>query len=213
MNTSYSLQARLWKEVLVLSIALLGMASIFFWSLREVSTVTFVMSILAVASGLLLAMSFSLSSFAYYWNFLDDKVVYRKQLGLLGYFFALAYAAVAVVTNPQLYIESFPENLATPEVGLGVLAMAIFTLMALVSNQGAVHILGGKLWKDILGLGYIAYALLVIRAIFLDGLLWHDWFLEAGASLTPRMTLTILGILVLCFRVSVPFHKQFSKKQ
>lgn len=212
MNTNSSLQARLWQEVLAFSIALAGLASIFFWFLQEQGWQVFAMTVLAVTSGVLLAMSFSLSSFAYYFDFLDSKVVYRKQLGLMGYFVALGYGLVAVSAKPALYIGAFPKSLFTIEVGLGVIAMAIFTVMALISNVKAVKLLGGKLWKDILGLGYIAYALLVIRGIFLDAVLWQQVFAGDVSSITPRMALTLLGTAVLCFRVSVPFHKQYVLK-
>ncbi len=214
MDTSFSLQKRLWQEVSLLSLALLSICAILFWFLLEKGIWSFIMTVFAGTSGVLLAMSFSLSSFAYYFNFLDSKVVYRKQLGLMGYFFAVAYGMMAVAAKPALYIQAFPGNLLTVEVGLGAAAMAIFTLMALISNTTATRLLGGKLWRNILGLGYIAYAILVIRGIFLDALLWQYWFALQGEAmtLTPRMFLTILGIVVLLFRASVPFHKKYSKK-
>jgi hypothetical protein len=172
----------------------------------------FLTSLLAGTSGFLLAMSFSLSSFSYYYDFLDSKVAYRKQLGLMGYFVALLYALCVAVQHPSRYLTAFPENLFTVEVGLGVVAMAIFTLMALISNNGAAQLLGGKLWKGILGLGYIAYAILVIRALFLDALLWQEWLATGETVFTVRMMLTMLGIVVLFFRASVPFHKKYIKK-
>lgn len=210
MNTPHSLQARLWQEVFLLSLAFLGLLSILFLPLLEKGSAVFSLSILAGTSGILLAMSFSLSSFAYYFNFLDSRVVYRKQLGLMGYFFALGYALLAASLYPERYIYSFPGNLLTMEVGVAVLAMAIFTVMACVSHVRAAQFLGGKLWKNILGLGYIAYALLVIRGIFLDASFWQAWFIEGTSTITPRMFLTVLGTLVLLFRASVPFHKKYS---
>lgn len=207
-----TLQTRLWQEVGVLSVAIATFWAILVWPLLAFDQAVFAGSILAGTSGILLAMSFSLSSFSYYFDFADDKVVYRKQLGLMGYFFALGYTVLTVINNPSLYIAAFPENLLTLEVGFGALAMAILTLMALISNRAAVQWLGGKLWKNILGLGYIAYALLVIRALFLDALLWDEWLATGGATFTVRMFLTVLGILVLLFRASVPFHKKYNKK-
>lgn len=186
----------------------LGILSVFLdWQNNESF---FLGSLLAGTSGVLLAASLSLSSFAYYFNFLDKKVVYRKYLGLLGYFFALAYTLLIVFGNPVLYFFSFPYNLFEPTIGLGFLAMVIFTLMALVSNQKAVQILGGKNWKTLLGLGYIAYAFLVIRAILLDGSTWESFLLGETNTFTVRMFLTILGTLVLIFRASVPFHQKFT---
>lgn len=209
MDTS-SLQTRLWQEVSILTFALLLLWGILLWPLMSEKPV-FLASVLAGTSGILLAMSFSLSSFSYYFNFLDSKVAYRKQLGLMGYFLALGYAVFTATQRPELYLYSFPGNILTIEVGLGAVAMAIFTLMAIVSNNRAAHLLGGRTWKGILGLGYIAYALLVIRAIFLDAARWQEWLITGEPLFTVRMGLTLLGIAVLVFRASVPFHKQFTQ--
>ncbi len=201
-----------WQETSILSFALVALLSVILWPLAERGVDVYIATILAGTSGVLLAMSFSLSSFSYYFDFLDRYVVYRKYLGLMGYFFALGYILVIASLNPSKYLYSFPDNLQSIEVGLGALAMAIFTLMALISNNKAVQLLGGKLWKNILGLGYVAYAILVIRAIFLDAYLWTNWFTMDKSVFTARMGLTVLGTAVLLFRASVPFHKKFFKK-
>lgn len=203
-------QKNFWQETSILTLALASLCIVFFWYLTEESIGVFIATVFAGTSGILLAMSFSLSSFSYYSNFLDSYVVYRKYVGLMGYYFAVGYVGVVAVLYPEKYLYSFPNNLWSIEVGLGAIAMSIFTVMALISNKQAVQILGGKLWKDILGLGYIAYAILVIRAIFLDAPLWQSFF-ENGSGFTARMGLTILGTVVLLFRVSVPFHKKFKK--
>lgn len=212
MDTVSSMQTRLWQDVGILALALVIVFGTLVWPLLETAPLVFLLSVLAGTSGILLAMSFSLSSFSYYYNFLDSKVVYRKQLGLMGYFFALAYALVAIYRAPDTYLNRWPENMMTVEVGLGAVAMIIFTIMALISNAAAVQWLGAKTWKSILGLGYIAYALLVIRGILLDAALWTDWFMTQEGIFTVRMFLTMLGIAVLLFRVSVPFHKKYIKK-
>ena len=212
METSVPTQTRFWQETGIFSIALLGLWSVILWPLFAKGSVVFFASLLAGTSGILLAMSFSLSSFSYYFDFLDAKVVYRKYLGLLGYFYALAYTGVVVMAHPQHYLADFPANLVSIEIGFGAIALGILTLMALVSNKKAIQILGGTLWKGILGWGYIAYALLVIRGIFLDAPLWQAWGSGMGEVFTVRMGLTILGIAVLLFRVSVPFHKKFSNR-
>lgn len=207
MNSNNSLQVRFWQEVSILTLALVILWGILLlpyahqgaWSI-------FFLSVLAGTSGILLAMSFSLSSFSYYFDFLDSSLVYRKYLGLMGYFFALAYASVAVYQNPRANL-----NFGDITVILGATAMMILTVMALISNQKAVQLLGGKLWKNILGLGYIAYALLVIRGILLDAPLWSQWLADLSAPFTVRMFLTLLGIAVLLFRVSVPFRQKYGK--
>ena len=209
MDTQSSFESQAWRKVGILTVALLGLWSVELFLMANAWDMSILLSVLAGTSGILLAMSFSLSSFGYYFNFLDSKLVYRKYFGLVGYFLALIYALLTAFLYPAIYAYSLPGSLLTIEVGFAVAAMGILTVMALVSNKKAITILGGRLWKNILGLGYIAYALLIIRGIFLDSALWAD-VLNGEIHFTVRMFLTALGFAVLLFRVSVPFHKKYA---
>jgi hypothetical protein len=207
MNSYQDIEKRMWQETGIITLALFCTWSAFVFSLTAIISLAALAQVLAGVSGVLLAMSFSLSSFGYYCNFLDTKLIYRKYLGLAGYFVALAYVLTMATQNPKFYIFGFTKNFFTADIFLGSIAMAIFTVMALISNKKALAMLGALRWKFILGLGYIAYALLVLRGILLDQALWTAWFAEPSTALSVRMILTVLGTLVLCFRASVPFHK------
>jgi DMSO/TMAO reductase YedYZ heme-binding membrane subunit len=197
----------MWQETGIIALALFCAWAVYVFGLGGALTLLSLAQILAGVSGVLLAMSFSLSSFSYYFDFLDTKLIYRKYLGLAGYFVALGYTLIMMVQKPDFYIFGFTKNFCGADILLGSIAMAIFTLMALISNKWALHILGPVRWKFILGLGYIAYALLVMRGIILDQELWRAWFADDISFLSVRMILTVLGMVVLCFRASVPFHK------
>ena len=133
MDTKISLEKKFWLQTSTLAFFLVLIWSIllipYFFTAGEG---VYVLNILAGTSGILLAMSFSLSSFAYYFDFLDSKLVYRKYLGLMGYFFALAYALIVAFLNPIMYIFSFPYNLFEPTIGLAIVSIAILTFMALI---------------------------------------------------------------------------------
>jgi hypothetical protein len=204
-ETFEDMQKKIWQEVGIIAIALASVWGMYVFAVDHEVSLLFFAKVLAGVSGIFLAMSFSLGSFSYYWNFLDSKLIYRKYFGLAGYYFALAYVAVAALIFPEIYVYGFRENFFTIDIFLGSSAMAIFTMMAIISNNQAMHILGPQRWKFLLGLGYIAYALLVIRGIFLDQAAW--------APLSVRMILTVLGTIVLLFRVSVPFHKTWYNKE
>jgi len=159
----------------------------------------------AGTSGMLLAYSLSLSTLGYYFNFLDSKVIYRKYLGLAGYFFALLYCFLLLVINPERYWYGFFENFWSADFILGLSAMAILTVMAAISADGALRALGPVRWRAILRLGYLAFFLLVLRGAILEGDMWHTWIVS-GSGLPPvRLFLSVVAMFVIFFRVSIVF--------
>ncbi len=167
----------------------------------------------AGTSGFLLAYSFSLSTLGYYFNFLDSKVIYRKYLGLMGYFFALGYSIMLLFVDPNRYFYGFFENFWSADFLLGLAAMAILTVMALISNNSALKLLGPKRWRSILRLGYLAFFLLVIRGIILEGDQWLAW-LVSGTGLPPvRLLLSVVAIFVIFTHYSLFFTEWQKKKK
>ncbi len=206
------LQNKLWANTWIIAFLVA-----FFWLeyvifLYSSFTLLSLASILAGTSGVLLALSFSLSSLGYYFDLFDRWIVYRKYLGLSGYYLALLYTVLVITLNPQFYLTHFGQNIFGIDMSLGFLAMFIFTGMAIISNNTMMLLIGPKLWRQLLGLGYIAYAILIVRAILLDSSKWIEW-IASDFSLPPiRLILTVLGLIVLLFRASVPFHKAWFNK-
>jgi DMSO/TMAO reductase YedYZ heme-binding membrane subunit len=159
---------------------------------------------LAATGGLLIGFSFALSGFAYYFNFLDTKVAYRKYLGLVGFWFAFIYALSLFLVDPDKYFFGFFANLLTADVLLGLGAMGILTFMALISRTKAMQWLGPQRWRKCLRLGYLAYALLVVRAVVVEWDVWTAWAENpAGRLPPPRLILSIFAVAVLLFRGSM----------
>ncbi|MCX7996916.1 MAG: ferric reductase-like transmembrane domain-containing protein [Patescibacteria group bacterium] len=166
----------------------------------------------AGTGAILIGTSFALSGICYFFNFADRHIGYRKYLGLLGYYSALAYALLLIPLEPERYWSGWPQTVLQPDVQLGLTAMAILTLMALVSNTKAMQLLGPERWREILRLGYVAYFLLVIRATYLDFELWTAWFAQPVTLPPFRLTLSVFAILVILLRIAVSIHKRFSLK-
>lgn len=208
-----SLAQKMWRTSWLLAFAVFNIFLVYVFFLDgSLSTLLSWSKAVAGTSAVLLGMSFSLSSFGYYFNFLDKQILYRKYLGLTGFWLALLYSVMLLFVNPARYFYGFFDNLGTADFVLGLSAMTIFTAMALISHNRAMQWIGPALWRQILGLGYVAYALLVIRALFIEGDQWIKWW-EAGSGLPPaRLVISVLAVAVLLFRISVPVAKFFRSK-
>ena len=175
----------------------------------------------AGTANFLLALSLSLSSFGYFFDFLDSKVIYRKYLGLLGYFSALIYSLLLFVANPDRYWYGFRENFWSSDIVLGLLAMAIFTGMAVISNDRAMLWIGPKRWRHYLRFGYLAFFLLVVRAalneslpVGADGIpeMWVSYLAHPDNVPPPRLLFSGVAMTVLFFRLAVEFDKWQKKR-
>ncbi len=162
----------------------------------------------AGTSAVLLGMSLSLSSFGYYFDFLDRHIIYRKYFGLVGFWTALLYSIMLLFVNPARYFYGFFENLLSADFIFGLSAMIIFTFMAIISNNWAIRWLGSERWRFFLGLGYVAYALLVIRAVFIEGHLWIEWLDTVNGLPPARLLISCYAVSVLLFRASVPIARK-----
>lgn len=206
-----SFTAKLWKNSLWVSFFTLLFFTGYVFLLEGLLSLLSWSKVIAGTSGFLLAYSLSLSTLGYYFNFLDSKVIYRKYLGLMGYYFALLYSVMLLFVSPDRYFYGFFENFWSADFVLGLTAMAIFTVMAFISNNQALKLLGPGRWRAILRLGYLAFFLLVLRAIILEGDLWHAW-IRGGEGLPPvRLVLSVVAMFVIFTHYSVYFSEWFKR--
>lgn len=167
---------------------------------------------LAGTGGFLIGISFALSGMTYFFDFLDKELHYRKQLGVTGYFFALAYSVTLLIRFPAKYDISRPMTFLTAEACFGLVAMVILTAMAFASLNVAVKLLGPVLWRKVLRSGYFAYLLLIVRAYLVEGEMWSNWLILHNSLPPARLLLTIFACYVLalrfCMEVSLRVHKK-----
>lgn len=128
---------------------------------------------------LLISLSFALSGICYFWDFFDTKIIYRKYLGLAGFAFALSHGILSFVYyfywKPSGYENSpiFQADYLWPYGSFlipniwafvsGLSALAIFSIMAAISNQYAMQEIGGVWWRRALRVGYLALVLGIIH--------------------------------------------------
>lgn len=150
----------------------------------------------ALTAVFLIGLSFALSAVCYFWNFADKLIIYRKNLGLVGFYFASFHAGYLFTVLPITHYL----KLSAPFLS-GILAFLIFLMMAVISNRYAVHELGGKNWRRLLRVGYLAY----IFALFHFFLLDHDdvWAVWSSKLVQGKFTLIPLSLIIFGFGIVV----------
>lgn len=157
---------------------------------------------LALTGGILIGLSFALSGMTFFFNFIDDKLKYRKELGVLGFFIALGYSVTLAARFPERYIFNLAKHIFDAEVILGLLAMSIFAGMFIISRQFIARRLGG-LWRPLLRVGYLATLFLILRAFILEFAGWQLWFAAMDRVPPPRLMITIFSIWVILLRIAL----------
>ncbi len=168
----------------------------------------------ADASVILIGSSMLLTGLCYFWDFMDTKIIYRKYLGLIGFAFAVVHMLLSLSAFKKLIDPVAWQSGAVLPVIEASVAMAIFTIMALISNAYAATELGGVAWRKILRTGYIALIFVLMHVVLLKMDRWITWWTE-GASRPPSGSLlvSIFIILVLLLRIALWISQVFSSKK
>ncbi len=200
----------LWIRSILFTLAMYGLLFAYVVAYQKRITLATFSESFAFTGGILIGLSFALSGLTYFFNIWDSKLRYRKQLGLLGYYFALAHSLTLLWRFPR-YIQEIPQAYLNPEALLGLTAMAIWTFMAIISANWAMRVLGRN-WRRALRLGYIAYGLLVIRAYLILGDTWREWLSDPVTLPHPRLLLTCFALAVILLRVLLEVALRRKKK-
>lgn len=157
----------------------------------------------ADAGFILIGCSFALSGICYFWNFLDTKIVYRKYLGLMGFFFIVVHVYLSLFKVPFPLSQYLDEDHRVAFFA-AVISLAIFVGMALISNRYAVRQLGGAHWRKLLRTGYAAYIIAIVHFALRKGPEWSTWFAKHKPALPPLSILVVIfAALVLALRFSL----------
>lgn len=166
---------------------------------------------LADSAMILIGLSFMLSSLCYFWDFVDCKIVYRKYLGLWGFALGVTHGVMSLV----FYLYWKPRGYETNSIfvldhhwDLGiflvsnlyafvsaVVAFFIFLMMTLISNQYAIHELGGVWWRRLLRVGYFAYVLAALHFLIKNIPEWQA-LARVGESVLPPLNFLIFLLVI-----------------
>lgn len=170
-------------------------------------TLAFWSSVSAATASFLLAMAFAAGSVSYFTGWPNMRLGYQKQIGVLAFWLCLFYCFTLLALFPEIYYYGFWDNLFTPDISLGLLAMVILGAMTVSNTKFMSRFIAWDTVKFILGLGFVAYAALVMRAVFLEWPQWEAWLTTFDGFPTNRFILSMIAIVVLLLRVTVAIHR------
>ncbi len=200
----------LWRNTIVFSIVLTVFAAVYYYFYRGTFSVSIANRTIGDVAVILIGLSFILSSICYFFNFADHYISYRKQLGVVGFAYAVIHALVIIFYLEPIFT-NFAEYLEQPaflSYSLALAALIMYAGMIVISTQTMIHKIGGKLWRELLRAGYIAFVLSIIHYVLLSYPFWIRWFTERRTFLPPFGLLTAsFGILVILMRIALMIHK------
>lgn len=161
----------------------------------------------ASVASLLFATTFSLGSISYFAGWPNLRHGYQKQIGIMAFWWAVAYTITLPLLYPETYWYGLLNNLYTADVILGSAAMVIFSMMVMINSRWIAPYFERKTIFFVLGLGFVAYALLVIRAIFLEFDVWLLWLSTLTGFPPGRLVLSLIALVVLLLRIAVAIDK------
>ncbi len=178
------------------------------FSLRELNKVT---ALLGIG---LLAFSFILGPLSHMFpHQFCPHLSARKWIGLWGFVFALLHSVYELLVIFKLDVNKL--FFSPKSIGLiyGMVALFIFLVMAITSNQFSIQKLGFKNWKIIQTTGYVALLFAILHFLVLETKP------EIGLDVRPfGLLFLVVPLLAIILRVGLPivryelehsFHEHF----
>lgn len=156
----------------------------------------------ASAAMILIGMSFIASGVCYFWDFADKHIIYRKYWGLMGFWFVCVHGLISLAQRSfDFGYFLLPQNIVAFMSAL--IAFAILVMMALISNMFAVRELGGKRWRALLRLGYIAYVFSIIHMTMKAYPQWVAMDISGNPIPPISIPIAVFGIIVILMRLAL----------
>jgi len=140
---------------------------------------------IALASVILIALSFALGPCAHFWpKTFVPKLYLRKHLGLLGFGFAGIHSIMSVLLfSPAYYPKFFTETGMLSLYGelsmlFGVLSFGVFSIVAITSLPSIEASLPQDAWLKLQRLGYLAFFFVLLHVFIMGFQGWlkpQDW--------------------------------------
>lgn len=153
----------------------------------------------------LLAFTFLIGPITRYFDRFDQWLSYRKEIGIVAAFLAVAHGLVSYYLLPLKFPNEWIE-FSTPEFGAGLVGVLFLVLLYILSFKKIILLVHGGPWWFLQRWGLRAVIILTLIHVF--ALKWSGWvtWLKQGGSITPELAhpfMPGLGILVTLFIVWV----------
>ena len=134
----------------------------------------------------------------------SQAVRLRRMLGLFAFFYAVLHLATYVVLDRSLLVEEILEDLTErPYVMVGFAGFVLLVPLAATSTNAMIRRLGGRRWRLLHRLAYVAAAAGVV----------HFWWLVKADVREPFIHAAVLALLlVLRLPPVVPFLRSLPSR-
>jgi sulfoxide reductase heme-binding subunit YedZ len=89
---------------------------------------------------------------------------YRRQLGLLAFYYAMLHLTVYLVLDQGLDMSAIVADIVKrPYITIGMAAFTLLVPLAVTSNNASIRYLGGRVWSRLHKVVYIAVALAAVH--------------------------------------------------
>lgn len=161
--------------------------------------------VVAGTAVVMLSLTFLVGSVARYFDRFDAWLGYRKEIGIVGGFLALAHGIISYFFVPKKFsAESFWQGDSLFTTLAGLLAALILAALIVISLKVMIEKIGGSRWWFLQRWGIrlvVMFTLFHVIAMKWAG--WERWYTR-GVSQTPELLnpwMTPASILVVLFMV------------
>lgn len=126
-----------------------------------------------------------------------NLIRFRRQIGLMGFFYILAHLSIWLLLDIQLlWDQVWADILKRPYITIGMLAFALMLPLAVTSNNLSIRKLGAATWRNLHKLTYAVVPLGAIHFVMVV----KGWQIEPFIYLGLALALLILRIRIAQYR-------------
>lgn len=193
---------RLWVETIIYSLIILFIVNCYYLLTNTQWTARMFNRAVGDVAILITGLSLMLSSLCYFWNFADKFIIYRKHLGLVGFGYVLLHGVLSLIlTDYTPFAAYYLNDKRILSFTAALIATLIFGGMALISNRLAIHEIGPHLWRRLMRIGFLGFALVLFHFGQKGWTFWLSWLMGKSESLFPSFGLIVfvfgIGVLIL----------------
>ncbi|NTV23992.1 MAG: hypothetical protein HGA85_06515 [Nanoarchaeota archaeon] len=178
---------------------------------------------LADSAYILIGLSFAYSGLSYFFKLSPAAFILRKQLGIIGFVFALIHSVfsglmyIFIPIDPIFAFDHVWNFLGreTPNVLAflpGIASLAILVFMTAISGNAGMKWLGNR-WRPALRVGYLAIFLTVFHFSIKSYSGWRLYLLSPLKLPPITLLLAVFGLAVILLRVALQIAISLKKNK
>lgn len=206
MKIDWKYQIKQYGVALIVAISLFVVMSIYLFYRRGYYDLYITNKIFAGVSAVLLGIILLIGLLSRLFSFFDRDIQYRKELGIVAFFFALSHGVISLFFLPSKFpLSEFLKMPNWPFI-FGFIAVTILITIFLISNNWAMIIIGRQRWWKLQYWGVRFVFILIFLHVFVmkwGG--WVKWYKVGGSSELIHPEWPGAGLLVGWFMAFVVF--------